>query len=342
MTVIADIAVDSRTHDNLWLQALGVRAFAAVPFEDRDGTVLGAFCVADVTRRVWSKDDLEMLSAVAETAASKVALRGEVRVADELAEVLQHSMLTELPDVRHVQLAARYLPARVTAQIGGDWYDAFVLPDGITALVVGDVAGHDLPAAAKMGQLRNLLRGIACHTNPAPHEVLAGLDKVVFSLGVADLATAVYGRVEPRPDGAWAMRWANAGHPPPLLVTADGAARYLQEPSGVLLALGDAQHTDGVVDLPPLSTLLLYTDGLVESRDLDIDRGFDRLRRTAVSAAQLPVGQFCDEVVGRLADGANEDDVTVLALRIPLVDGRGRQSWTPDGQATRESGPASS
>ncbi|MDX6245842.1 MAG: hypothetical protein QOE76_3565 [Frankiales bacterium] len=330
MTVIRDVAVDPRTRDNLWLRALGVRALAAFPFEGPDGRVLGAFCIADTKRRSWGNEELELLGAVAETAASKVTLRSAVRLADRTSELLQHSLLTDLPDVGHVQLAARYLPAQETAQVGGDWYDAFVLPDGLTALVVGDVAGHDLSAATKMGQLRNLLRGIAYHANPPPHEVLSGLDRVAYSLGVAELATAIYGRLEARGDGSWRLRWANAGHPPPLLCTADGQARYLDTPSGVLLAFGDAEHTDGVVDLPPLSTLLLYTDGLVESRDLDIDRGFDRLRRTAMAAAHLQVDQFCDHVVGRLADGANEDDVTVLAVRTPQVGARDQLSWTPD------------
>jgi serine phosphatase RsbU (regulator of sigma subunit) len=270
-----------------------------------------------------------MLAAIADTAASKAILYGALRDADAMGELLQRSMLTDLPAVSHVQLAARYLPAQESEQIGGDWYDAFVLPDGLTALVIGDVAGHDLPAAAKMGQLRNLLRGIACFANPAPHDVVAGLDAVVYSLGVAELATVVYGRLEPSGVGAWHLRWANAGHPPPLLCTPDGEARYLDQPSGILLAFGDAEHIDGLVELPPLSTLLLYTDGLVESRDLDVDRGFDRLRRTAMAAAHLPVGDFCDHVVGRLADGANEDDVTVLAVRIPLADEQGVLTWVP-------------
>ncbi|MDX6222302.1 MAG: hypothetical protein QOD91_1356, partial [Frankiales bacterium] len=257
------------------------------------------------------------------------SLRGAVRRADETAALLQHSMLTDLPHVSHIQLVARYLPALDTVQVGGDWYDAFVLPDGVTALVIGDVAGHDMPAAAQMGQLRNLLRGIAWHTNPAPHAVLAALDTTAHGLGVTDLATAVYGRIEATHPGRWQLRWANAGHPPPLLITAEGQICYLDDPSGVLLAFGDSEHTDGAVALPPLSTLLLYTDGLVESRHRDLDHGLNRLRTVAAEASSWTLEAFCDHVLGELARDHNEDDVTLLAVRVPHHHGNGRVSWTP-------------
>ena len=223
---------------------------------------------------------------------------------------------------------ARYLPALDTAQVGGDWYDAFVLPDGVTALVIGDVAGHDMPAAAQMGQLRNLLRGIAWHTNPCPHAVMAALDTTAHGLGVTDLATAVYAHIEAAADGGWQLRWANAGHPPPLLVTTEGDTRYLDDPSGVLLAFGDSHYEDGTVALPALSTLLLYTDGLVESRHRDIDHGLDRLRATAAEAGGRPLDGFCDHILSELARGHNEDDVTLLAVRVPAQLPDGQLVWT--------------
>jgi hypothetical protein len=333
IAMITDAAVDPRTREDPWIKAMGLHGLAAYPIEGVDGDLLGTLFVADSKPRDWTADNLAILASLADLAASKVNLRGAARRADETAELLQHSMLTDLPRVSHVQLDARYLPAQDSAQVGGDWYDAFVLPDGVTALVIGDVAGHDMPAAAQMGQLRNLLRGIAWHTNPAPHAVIAALDTTAHGLGVVDLATAVYARIEASEDGGWQLRWANAGHPPPLLITTDGQIRYLDDPSGVLLAFGDSHYDDGTIALPPLSTLLLYTDGLVESRRRDIDHGLDRLRETAMQACQWPLAQFCDHILSELARGHNEDDVTLLAVRIPLRSCDGELSWTPAKQA---------
>jgi serine phosphatase RsbU (regulator of sigma subunit) len=134
---------------------------------------------------------------------------------------------------------------------------------------------------------------------------------------VTDLATVIYARIEPTHTGGWRARWANAGHPPPLLVLATGETRYLDRPSGLLLAFGDAQHTDGLVDLPPMSTLLLYTDGLVESRTVDIDQGLEQLQRAAAVAATWSLERLCGHVLAELASDTNEDDVTLLAVRTP-------------------------
>ncbi|BEP14121.1 hypothetical protein acdb102_24320 [Acidothermaceae bacterium B102] len=319
VTVVSDTTVGPLTRESLWLRATGIRSFVAQPIRAPGGELLGSLCVADVRPRHWSHEDLDVLVALADLAASKVTLRSAAHHADAIAVLLQRSMLTDLPDVRHVELVARYLPAQDSAKIGGDWYDAFVLPDGVTALVIGDVAGHDMPAAAQMGQLRNLLRGIAWHTNPSPHAALSALDTTAYGLGVTDLATAIYGRIEESTEGGWQLRWANAGHPPPLLVLADGTARFLDEPSGLLIAFGDSSHRDGIASLPPLATLLLYTDGLVESRKRDIDHGLNRLLTVATDAADLPLSRLCDHVLGELAGVANEDDVTLLAVRIPAV-----------------------
>ncbi|MDX6207846.1 MAG: hypothetical protein QOE24_237 [Frankiales bacterium] len=317
LVVVGDVSADVRTQTDAWVQAAGIKAIASFPLQAAGGDPIGTLCVADTRRRAWTRDNLEALAELAEVALSKAQLHGTVRRSSATAELLQRSMLTRLPDNGHLELIARYLPAQDTAKVGGDWYDAFVLPDGVTALAIGDVAGHDMPAAAIMGQLRNLLRGIAWHTNAAPHQVLSGLDKTAHGLGVTDLATVTYARIEPTPAGGWRMRWANAGHPPPLMISASGEARYLDQPSGVLLAFGDAPHTDGLIDLPPLSTLLLYTDGLVESRAVDIDEGLERLRRAAAVAATWSLERLCEHVLGELTRNSNEDDVTLLAVRIP-------------------------
>ena len=252
------------------------------------------------------------------------------------AEALQRSLLPQLPSTRHLSLAARYRPARAVAEVGGDWYDAFRTLDVSLALVIGDVVGHGLAATARMGELRNLLRGIAVTTGAPPSEVMTRFDQAVThltatdlkpldltttDLASAELATAIYARVEGVPGGARRLVWCNAGHPPPLLIGPDGTARYLEDPSGLLLGLDDDGRTDGQIDLPAETTLLLYTDGLVETRDQPISEGLARLQRHASILAQSLTDRppdletLCDQLLDRLAP-AGTDDVALLAARI--------------------------
>src|SRR3712207_2376083 len=149
----------------------------------------------------------------------------------QLAEGLQRSLLTEPPEPDHAEIAVRYLPAAEAARVGGDWYDAFLQPSGSTMVVIGDVVGHDTEAAAAMGQLRSLLRGIATYSDAPPVEVLRGLDASMATLQVGTLATAAVARFEQTPEevgrGITRMRWANAGHLPPLVINPDGSVAEL-------------------------------------------------------------------------------------------------------------------
>ncbi|MFC8450443.1 SpoIIE family protein phosphatase [Kitasatospora sp. NPDC057223] len=241
----------------------------------------------------------------------------------DIAAVLQRSLLTELPLVAGLELAARYQPAQRGAEIGGDWYDAFPLPDGTLAVVIGDVVGHDLQAASRMGALRNMLRALAIDRavdrTEEPGDTLRRLDAVACHLDTADSATAVHGHLRPAAaDGpaGWTFRWANAGHPPPLLLAADGSTTLLEGGRGILLGVepGRARPT-ATVALPPGSTLLLYTDGLVESRLLTLDTGIARLRAAATAGADLPLGRLCDTLIATLGDRG--DDIAVIAVRVP-------------------------
>ncbi|HEY8478517.1 MAG TPA: SpoIIE family protein phosphatase [Spirillospora sp.] len=236
-------------------------------------------------------------------------------------EAMQRNLLTSLPQPGRLRLQARYLPAARASWVGGDWYDAFALPDGATGLVIGDIAGHDLQAASWMAQVRNMLRAVAWDV-PAPEPqppstVLRRLDGVMDAVSDAETATAVFGRVEGAPDGPWRLRWCNAGHPPPLLIDRDGAARFLEE-HGTLLGTPALAGTrpDGVAPLPPLSTLVLYTDGLVEARDTDIGTRLTSLRLHGSHLAPLALPDLCDELLDRMRP-SGEDDVALLALRIP-------------------------
>jgi GGDEF domain-containing protein len=215
-------------------------------------------------------------------------------------------------------LAGRYQGAANPSGSGGDWFDAFVLPDGTAALVLGDVAGHDALAAATMMQLRTLLRGFAVSHEIAPSEVLRRLDRFFVQLDLGLLATAFFGWVHTDPAGGLVLRWCNAGHLPPVLLSRDGDTSVLECRDDLLLGLGiETQRADLSLRLPAASTLLLYSDGLVETRTADLDHGLERLRAAARSLATLGVAELCDALVSLMAHPTSHDDVTLLAVRIP-------------------------
>lgn len=215
-------------------------------------------------------------------------------------------------------LAGRYQGARNPSGSGGDWFDAFVLPDGTAALVLGDVAGHGALAAATMMQLRTLLRGFAVSHEVAPSEVLRRLDRFFVQLDLGLLATAFFGWVQADPAGGLVLRWCNAGHLPPILLTPDGETTMLDGRDDLLLGLEiESNRTDLSLRLPPESTLLLYSDGLVETRTEDLDTGLARLRAAARSLSRHGVAELCDELVSALAGNNPYDDVTLLAVRVP-------------------------
>ncbi|OSP44661.1 DNA-binding protein [Streptomyces sp. 13-12-16] len=237
-----------------------------------------------------------------------------------VAEAMQRNLLAPLPRPGRLRLAARYQPAPAGSQVGGDWYDAFTLKDGALALVIGDVVGHDLTAAAGMAQLHGILRSLAWdHTGP-PGAVVDRLDAAMPVITTVPLATLILARVEGDPDtGPWTLHWTSAGHPPPLLLSPDGTACYLEAGQGLLLGTGPvtgAGRPDATHPLESGSTLLLYTDGLVEAPGSDLDTGLDRLRRHALALAREPLDTLCGAVLAHVPPGST-DDVALLALRVP-------------------------
>ncbi|MFF3909536.1 SpoIIE family protein phosphatase [Streptomyces sp. NPDC001848] len=235
-----------------------------------------------------------------------------------VAETMQRHLLPQLPRLPGPGMTARYLPAPDASQVGGDWYDAFVLADGATALVVGDVVGHDLDAAAGMAQLRNMLRAYAWSQQEPPSRIVERLDNAALHVTEVSMATMVLARMTVTDTGLYELTWTNAGHPPPLLVTRDGVAHYLTEGHGLLLGIeGGRPRTDATAALPPGSTLVLYTDGLIEDRGHSVDEGLERLRRHAASLAHRPLQSFTDQLLKRARPPGNEDDVALLAVRIP-------------------------
>jgi PAS domain S-box-containing protein len=272
--------------------------------------------------RSLDDDDLTAAREVADRAGRAVDRVHRQSRQAQLAEVLQRSLLTQPLNVDGARLEVRYVPAAEAAQVGGDWYDAFLQLTGDPVLVIGDVAGHDTAAAAEMGQLRGLLRGIAHYSGAGPAEVLRGLDDAIAHLYPGTLATAAIARIEE--DGAL-LRWASAGHPPPLVVDADGAVSVLSRGFGDLLLGVDpgAARREFVAPLRPGATVLLYTDGLVERRDRGVDAGVAHLQRHLAELVGLPLDQLCDELLARMLAGVPQDDVALVALRLQPPPGAG-------------------
>ena len=242
----------------------------------------------------------------------------------DVSLTLQNALLTRLPASADLDLAARYQPARARDRVGGDWYDAVVLPSGEMSLIVGDVVGHDIAAAAKMGTLRHMLRALAWAQPDPPSTIVERLDRAVEDLDLGIMATLLYARVERSDDdlaaGRYTLRWTNAGHLPAVVIGPDGTARLLDTESGhdpMLGVLPEASRHDQRVSVLPGSTLLMFSDGLVERRDEDIEVSLDRLRRAAEHRAHLPVGRLLDTLIEDLVDDDPEDDLAVLAVRFP-------------------------
>jgi serine phosphatase RsbU (regulator of sigma subunit) len=243
-----------------------------------------------------------------------------------VALALQDAMLTRLPEPDHLHLVARYLTATGTEQVGGDWYDALILPGGATTVVIGDVAGHDINAAAAMGQLRNMLRAFAWdHPEDRPSTIMSRLDRAAHELTPGTLATLVLLEVEQPPAdraiGMRELRWTNAGHPPPILLHADGTAVMLDTAHDLLIgAAPDRPRHDHTHSAPPGSTLILYTDGLIETRTADIDAGQARLLDSLRAHHRLPTGELLDAVVVEMVGSQPDDDVAILAVRFHPED----------------------
>jgi len=303
-------------------EALQVRSWAALPLR-AGGRLLGSWTIGWADPRTFGDDDLRVLEAYAAQCAQAVdrvtrleAERRRANATRSMAETLQRSLLTDPPQPPGLQIAVRYRPAAQEAQVGGDWYDAFSAPRGGTTLVIGDVTGHDRASAAAMGQLRNMLRGIAHALEAPPAPVLSALDDAMSDTGMTTLATVVLARVDVGPAGSRVLRWSNAGHPPPLVLRADGGAELLERPRNLLLGVDPASdRTDHELPIGPGDTVVLYTDGLVERRDATLDDGLDRLVEAATALAGCGVEELCDALLAAIAPDQS-DDVALLVLRV--------------------------
>ncbi|MCO5968385.1 SpoIIE family protein phosphatase [Actinoallomurus soli] len=294
---------------------LGASSAMIAPLRARR-EVLGALTVVRTgAGPPFTEQDLPLMSDLVRGIALGVDSARLYQKTRHTAERLQRSLLPHLPQIEHLQLAARYAPSSTTAQVGGDWYDAFVLPSGDTVLVIGDVTGHDLQAAVAMSALRNMLRGIALDRQQPPGDVLRRLDVACQTLYRHATATCLYALLKGPEHGPWQLHHASAGHLPPLLTTTGGDTRYLEEGAGLLIGMdSDVPRPTACDRLPAHSTLLLFTDGLIERRGESLDDSLNRLRRHTATLARAPLDVFCDELlIGLGAHSA--DDIALLAVR---------------------------
>ncbi|MEU3693073.1 ATP-binding SpoIIE family protein phosphatase [Streptomyces narbonensis] len=245
-------------------------------------------------------------------------LRASERRHRETAVTLQRSLLPqELEQPDDLRIAATYQPGGTDAAVGGDWYDVITLGAGRTALVIGDVMGRGVRAAAVMGQLRTAVRAYARLDLP-PHEVLQLLDGLAAEIDASQIATCVYAIHDPS-EGK--LVYASAGHLPILVRDEDGTVRRAEDPTGPPLGTGGWLHASGSIALPPGSTAVLYTDGLVERRREDIDEGVEALARALAGASGTPQ-VVCDRLLRALGVTAeHDDDVAVLVVQHPSRQG---------------------
>nr|WP_240969357.1 SpoIIE family protein phosphatase [Streptomyces sp. HNM0575] len=245
-------------------------------------------------------------------------LRASERRQREAAVTLQRSLLPqELEQPDDLRVAATYQPGGTEAAVGGDWYDVITLGAGRTALVIGDVMGRGVRAAAVMGQLRTAVRAYARLDLP-PHEVLQLLDGLAAEIDPSQIATCVYAVHDPN-EGL--LHYASAGHPPIIVRDPDGVVERAPEPTGPPLGTGGWVHTSCSLPLPPGGSAVLYTDGLVERRDADIDTGVTTLERAFAGATGSP-DIVCDRLLRSLGITAeHDDDVAVLVLHHPARTG---------------------
>ncbi len=324
---LASVAPDAEVA-GLYRQ-LQLRSLLVAPLIAR-GQVLGAITLARVAPYdddPYGPDDVDVALEITRRAALAVDNARLYTGEHAAAEALQRALLPAIEAPPGIAVAARYLPA--SAGVGGDWYDLFELPGGATSITIGDVVGHDLRAAASMGQLRSVIRSYASE-GADPAEVLDRADRLVQSFSMAQLATAFYARLRPPSPGdgpgGWLLSYANAGHPPPILSRPDGSLSFFEGATGPPIGApdGGGRRPHATLVVPPGSTVVCYTDGLVERRERDLEIGLGRLAELVRSGAWRSAGDhaaarleaLCELLTGQLLEPDRSDDVAVLALTL--------------------------
>lgn len=305
------------------LRDYGLGATVALPLTVAGRTV-GVIGIGYPVPQQFSAVDRAMLLALAEQCAQALDRARLYRSEQGIAETLQRSLLpAQLPALERLALAAHYLPGAEGTQAGGDWYDVVQLGEDRVAIAVGDVVGQGPAAAAVMGQLRSAL-SLALLEGHGPAAALELLDRFAVRLPGALASTATCLVLDA---AVGTVTWSRAGHPPPLLVEPDGTGRFLEgDGAGAVLgAPGRPGYAEAAVPIRPGTTLLLYTDGLVERRGELLDHGLARVRAVAAGHAAADPARLTERLLTDvLADAAQPDDVALIAARLlpPPLDGR--------------------
>ncbi|HWH32161.1 MAG TPA: SpoIIE family protein phosphatase [Egibacteraceae bacterium] len=318
LEAIDDAALDAHARDDRHREALdqaGIGAMLSVPILTRD-RVVGS--LSFVRERSRSFTDREVVLAEELTSRAGLALDSAMLFSRERAAALtlQRSLLPgALPAVEGTVCAVRYLPGAAGMEVGGDWYDVIPLGEGVVAYVVGDVMGRGVQAAGVMGQIRSAVRAYALEDHP-PEEVLARVDRLLRLAEEPPLVTCVYARLDTR---SGELCLSTAGHLPPLVVSPLGESRYLELEPGLPLGVAETTFASGCLTLERGSTLVLYTDGLVETPQSSVTAGMEALRACAVEyAVEGDIEAFIDALISALERGdGHDDDIAVLAVRLP-------------------------
>ncbi|HZI97440.1 MAG TPA: SpoIIE family protein phosphatase [Actinomycetales bacterium] len=295
-----------------------------VPLVGRDGQRLGALRVGERVVGRYTPDDEAVLAQFAQMASARIENTRLYERERDVAVALQRSLLPQaMPPAPGLVVASRYLPGADGTEVGGDWYDVIELPDRCTGLVIGDVLGRGVRAAAVMGQLRAVLRAYALE-GLAPAALLTRLDLVVRSFDETQLTTCTYAIYDP---ARRTLTMATAGHLPPVVISPGGGALLLELDPGLPLGAGgngvEPDYRDVVLGLAPGSSMLLFTDGLIEERGRSLGQGLEQLRE-AVGWPGTSAEELCDRALQALGrDLAHDDDTALLAVRSLPGDDRG-------------------
>ncbi|HEX2258360.1 MAG TPA: SpoIIE family protein phosphatase [Actinomycetota bacterium] len=300
--------VDHERVLNPLLLKRGIRSMLGVPLIV-SGSTIGVLHVGTLQPRKFTPEDIELLQLVADRVALAINLR---RDHDQrlIAGRLQRSLLPDrLPKVEGIEIAGHYHPADA-GMVGGDWYDVFALKSNSLCVVVGDIAGRGISAAIEMARLRNAVRAIAL-LEEAPSVVLSRLNEFLLHFDSEVVATMVVGVV----DANGTLRYANAGHLPPLVLNRHGQASIVDEPAEPPIgAFDSSSYRERTLALEPESTLILYTDGLVERRGRSLEEGLEALRRAAESP-WTNLGMLCARLLeSDQTEPGLADDIALLAL----------------------------
>jgi serine phosphatase RsbU (regulator of sigma subunit)/anti-sigma regulatory factor (Ser/Thr protein kinase) len=310
------VDIDKADVVNPLLRERGIKSLLGVPLIV-EGDVIGVLHVGSLRQRTFTGQEAELLQRAGDRAA--LAIQGRLTERERgLAEALQRSLLPRLPRVPGIELDGRYVPAAST-QLGGDWYDAFLLPGGALGVAIGDVVGRGFHAAAVMGQLRSSLRAYALDRR-SPGEVLQLLGHLLRQIEPGGSATVLYLVLEP---DAGRINYASAGHPAPLVVMPDGRTWMPEvQPAVPLGAVRHHAYDEETTELSPGAKLVLYTDGLVERPGESFEAGIARMEAVARKHAHDSTALANELVHGLLPAGSTNDDVAVLVVCLTPVGER--------------------